>query len=83
LRDLAQFRGQVCESDRTIDIDIDGKAKVVQVHFGSHLAFLPITQIEMSEPFADPSFKALLSVTEIPLRLLMVGVQDQGFAKAA
>lgn len=83
LRDLAQLRGQVCEGDRTIRIDIDREAKVVQLHFSRHLAFLPITQIEMSEPFANSSCKALLGITEIPLRPLMLGVQDQSFPKAA
>jgi hypothetical protein len=39
---LAQLRGQVSEGDRTIRIDIDGEAKVIQLHFGGHLAFLPI-----------------------------------------
>jgi hypothetical protein len=72
--DLAQLRGKVGESDRTIRIDVDGEAKVIQLHFGGHLVFLPIAQIEMSKAFADPSFKALLGITEIPFRLLMVGV---------
>lgn len=72
--DLAQLRGKVGESDRTIRIDIDREAKVMQLYFGGHLAFLPIAQIEMSKPFANPPFKALLGITEIPFRLLMLGV---------
>jgi hypothetical protein len=71
---LTQLGGKIGESDRPIRIDIDGEAKAIQLHSGGHLAFLPIAQIEMAEPFADPSFKTLLRVAEIPLRLLMLGV---------
>ena len=80
---LTQLRGKIGEGDRTIRIDIDGEAKVIQLHSGGHLAFLSIAQIEMSEPFADPSFKALLGIAEIPLCLLMLGVQSEGFPEAA
>jgi hypothetical protein len=80
---LTQLRRKISEGNRPIRIDIDGEAKVIQLHSGSHLAFLPIAQIEMSEPFADPSFKALLRIAEIPLCLLMPRVQSEGFPKAA
>jgi len=80
---LMQLRGKISESDRPIRIDIDGEAKVIQLHSGGHLTFLSIAQIEMSEPFADPSFKALLRIAEIPLCLLMLGVQSEGFPEAA
>jgi hypothetical protein len=80
---LMQLRGKIGEGDRPIRIDIDGEAKVIQLHSGGHLTFLSIAQIEMSEPFADPSFKALLRIAEIPLCLLMLGVQSEGFPEAA
>src|SRR5215475_9450200 len=80
---LTQLRGKIGEGDRSIRIDIDREAKVIQLHFSGHLAFLPIPQIEMSEAFADPSFKALLRIAEIPLCLLMLGIQGKGFPKAA
>jgi hypothetical protein len=80
---LTQLRGKISEGDRPICIDIDGEAKVIQLHSGGHLTFLSIAQIEMSEPFADPSFKALLRIAEIPLCLLMLGVQSEGFPEAA
>ena len=79
---LTQLRGEIREGDRPIRIDIDGEAKVVQLHFGGHLAFLPIAQIEMSEPFTDPAFKALLRIAEIALGSLMLRVQSEGFAEA-
>jgi hypothetical protein len=71
---LTQLRGKIGESDRPIRIDIDGEAQAIQLHSGGHLALLPIAQIEMAEPLADPSFETLLRVAEIPLRLLMLGV---------
>jgi hypothetical protein len=71
---LTQLRGKIGERDRPIRIDIDGKAQAIQLHFGGHLAFLPIAQIETSGSFANPSFEALLRVAEIPFRLLMLGV---------
>ena len=72
---LTQLRGKISQGDRPVRIDIDGEAKIIQLHSGGHLTFLPIAQIEVSEPFADPSFKALLRIAEIPLCLLMRGVQ--------
>jgi hypothetical protein len=42
LYDLAQLGGKVGEGDRAIRIDVDGEAKVIQLHLGGHLAFLPI-----------------------------------------
>jgi hypothetical protein len=71
---LTQLGGKIGESDRPIRIDIDGEAQAIQLHSGGHLTLLPIAQIEMAEPFADPSFETLLRVAEIPLRLLMLGV---------
>ena len=80
---VSQLRRKIRKGDRPIRIDIDGEPKVLQLDSVGHLAFLPIAQIEMSEPFADPSFKALLRIAEIPLCLLMLRVQSEGFPKAA
>ena len=74
-RNLAQLWGKVGERDRTVCIDVDGKAKIVQVYLGSHLPFLPIAEVQMPKPFADPSFETLLRIAKIPLSFLMLSVQ--------
>ena len=80
---VSQLRRKIRKGDRPIRIDIDGEPKVMQLDSGGHLAFLPIAQIEMPEPFADPSFKTLLCIAEISLCLLMLGIQREGFTEAA
>jgi len=74
--DLAQLRRQVGEGDCAIRIDVDGKAKVIQLYSGSHLGFLPITQIQMTESFADASLERLLGIAQITFRFLVFRVQD-------
>ena len=75
LRNLAQLWGKVSESDRTVCIDVDRKAKIVQLYLGSHLTFLPIAEVQVPKPFADPPLETLLRVAEIAFGLLMLGVQ--------
>lgn len=74
--DLAQLWREVSEADGAIRIDIDGKTKIIQLYSGGHLGFLPITQIQMPESFADASLERLLGIAQIALRFLVLGVQD-------